>query len=173
MSRAFVKEDNAGEPPIIPQRPALPPGATNYITPQGLTQLKEELALLEAERAQTEANHEDEANRTRQLTILNAQLSALTQRLASARVIDPQTQPSDEVRFGATVELQTISGGKKNMKRLLTIVGVDEASIMENKIAFVAPLARAVIGAKVGQTVLLQMGKVAETVKVASVTYKR
>lgn len=173
MSRAFVKEDNAGEPPIIPQRPALPPGATNYVTPKGLRQLKDELAALEAERTQVEANHEDEANRTRQLTILNAQLSTLSQRLASARVVDPQSQPADEVRFGASVELRTISGGKKNLKRLFTIVGVDEASIQENKIAFVAPIARAVIGAKVGQKVLLKMGKLEETIEVASITYER
>lgn len=55
MSRAFVKEDNAGELPIIPPRAALPPGATNYVTPQGLEQLRAELIALEAERTKVEA----------------------------------------------------------------------------------------------------------------------
>lgn len=172
MSRAFVKEDNAGEPPIIPPRPALPPGATNYVTPQGLAQLKEELTALEAERAQVEANHEDEANRTRQLTILNGRLSALLQRLASARVIDPASQPEDEVRFGATVTLKTISGGKKGFVRTFTIVGVDEASIEAGKIAFIAPIARAVIGAKAGESIPLKMGKLEEVVEVTKIKYE-
>ncbi|GAA4431153.1 transcription elongation factor GreB [Pontibacter saemangeumensis] len=173
MSRAFVKENDAGEPPIIPPRAALPPGATNYVTPTGLEQLRAELSALEEERAKVEANHEDEANRTRQLTILNAQLKALTQRLTTAKVIDPRTQPADEVRFGATVTLLTRSGGRPGTKRTFTIVGVDEASVAAGKVAFVAPIARAVIGARVGQTVKLPMGGKEETLEIAALTYDR
>ena len=171
MSRAFVKEDNAGEPPIIPPRAALPPGATNYVTPQGLEQLRAELIALEAERAKVEANREDETARTRSLTILNAQLSALTQRLATAKVIDPLAQPPDEVRFGATVKLRTVSGSRVGSERIFTIVGVDEASVAEGKVAFVAPIARAVIGARVGETVQLRMGREEETMEVVSISY--
>ncbi len=171
MSRAFVKEDDAGEPPIIPQRAALPPGATNYVTAQGLAQLRAELNEMEQERSKVEASHDDEANRTRQLTILNAQLSALTLRLSSAKVIDPATQPSDEVRFGATVTLLTRSGGKPGTKRKFTIVGVDEASVAEGKVAFVAPIAVAVTGAHIGETVTMQMGGKDETMEVMDITY--
>lgn len=171
MSRVFVKEDNAGEPPIIPPRAALPPGATNYVTPQGLEQLRAELITLEAERAKVEANREDESARTRNLTILNAQLSALTQRLATAKVIDPLAQPTDEVRFGATVTLRTTSGNRSGLERVFTVVGVDEASVAAGKVAFVAPIARAVIGAKVGQTIKLRMGREEETMEVVSISY--
>ncbi|MCX2741500.1 GreA/GreB family elongation factor [Pontibacter anaerobius] len=171
MSRAFVKEDDAGEPPIIPPRAALPPGVTNYVTPQGLAQLRTELAELEAERTKVEANREDEANRTRQLSILNGRLSALHERLASARVIDPASQPANEVRFGAKVTLQTIKGPKPGMKRTFTIVGVDEADVAAGKIAFVAPIARAVGGARVGQTVSLKLGRNEELVEVTRITY--
>ncbi|OKL39578.1 GreA/GreB family elongation factor [Pontibacter flavimaris] len=171
MSRAFVKEDDAGEPPIIPPRAALPPGTTNYVTPTGLEQLRAELTQLEAERSRAEANREDEANRTRQLTILNARLSALNERLASARVIDPANQQPNEVRFGATVTLKTVKGPKPGMKRTFTIVGVDEADVAAGKVAFVAPIARAVVGAKAGEMVSLKLGKTEELVEVTGISY--
>lgn len=172
MSRAFVKEDDAGEAPIIPPRAALPPGVANYVTPGGLEKLREEMAQLEAERSKAEANHEDEANRTRQLTILNSQISALNNRLASAKVIDPANQPSGEVRFGAKVTLHTLQGGKVGLKRVFTIVGVDEADVAAGKIAFVAPIARAIQGAKAGQTVTLQLGKNEELVEITEISYQ-
>jgi transcription elongation factor GreB len=172
MSRAFVKEDDAGEPPIIPPRAALPPGVTNYVTPKGLEQLRAELSELEAERTKAEANRDDEANRTRQLTILNARLSALNERLASARVIDPSNQPPVEVRFGATVTLKTVKGPKPGMKRTFTIVGVDEADVAKGKVAFVAPIAKAVVGTGIGQTISLKLGKAEELVEVVGISYQ-
>ena len=172
MSRAFVKEDNAGEPPIIPPRAALPAGTPNYVTPRGLELLRSELAALEAQRTQIEANHENEANRTRQLTIINGRLSALTARLASAKVIDPRNQPSDEVRFGATISLRTLSGGKPGTEWRFTIVGVDEASIAEGRVAFVAPITQAILGAKLGQTITLRLGRTEELVTVTTINYE-
>lgn len=173
MSRAFVKEDDAGQPPIIPPRAALPPGTPNYVRPQGLKQLRAEQTKLEEQRAQVSQNHEDEANRTRQLTILNGQLSELNQRIASAKVVDPREQPVKEVRFGATVRLRTRSGGKPGMERKFTIVGVDEADIKENKIAFVAPIARAVSGASLGDRLPLRMDRIEEVVEVEEISYER
>jgi transcription elongation factor GreB len=172
MSRAFVKEDNAGEPPIIPPRAALPPGSPNYVTPRGLALLREELAALEVERAQAEANRDDEAHRTRQLTILNGRLSALTARLATAKVVDPRGQPADEVRFGATVTLRTRSGGKPGQERRFTIVGVDEAAVDTGHVAFVAPIARAVSGARLGQVITLRLGSTEEVAEVAAISYE-
>lgn len=119
-----------------------------------------------------EANREDEADRTRRLTILNAQLSALNERLATAKVVDPRTQPTDEVRFGATVTLLTQSGGRPGTKRTFTIVGVDEASVADGKVAFVAPIARAAIGAHIGQTVKLRLGREEEALEVVSISYE-
>lgn len=171
MSRAFVKEDDAGEPPLIPSRPALPPGTSNYVTPEGLQKLKEELDELEKERVTVEANHDDEANRTRQLTILNGRLSALYERISSAKVVDLQSQPADEVRFGATVTLRTIQGGKSGAIRTFKLVGVDEASIADGKIAFIAPIAKAITGAQKGQQVTVQLGRKQETVEVVSINY--
>ncbi|WP_299823117.1 GreA/GreB family elongation factor [uncultured Pontibacter sp.] len=171
MSRAFVKEDDAGQAPIIPPRAALPAGVSNYVTPQGLEQLRTELTELETERSQTEANHEDASERSRKLTILNSRISALAHRISSAKVIDPKGQPADEVRFGATVTLKTISGGKKGLKRTFTIVGVDEAAVEKGLIAFVAPIAKAVQGLRQGDQANLPMGRGEEVVEVEAIKY--
>ncbi|GAA4372467.1 GreA/GreB family elongation factor [Hymenobacter koreensis] len=171
MSRGFVKEDDSQQPPIIPPRAALPPNTPNYVTPRGLEQLREELAGLEAERARAEANRDNDTDRTRQLSLLNGQLSQLNSRIASAKVVDPRSQPTDEVRFGATVTLRTRSGGKVGFERKFTIVGVDEASVAEGKVAFVAPVARVVQGAKLGQLVTLKLGPREEEVEVTGIAY--
>lgn len=171
MSRAFTKEDDSLAAPIVPPRAPLPPGTPNYVTPNGLAQLRAELATLEAARTRAEANRENEADRTRQLSYLNAQLVALNERLASARLIDLRTQPPHEVRFGATVTLRTRSGAKPGTERRFTIVGVDEADVATGKIAFVAPIARAVQGARLGQVLPLPLGPQPETVEVARIEY--
>ncbi|MFB9862125.1 GreA/GreB family elongation factor [Rufibacter immobilis] len=171
MSRAFVKEDDAGEAPIIPPRAALPPGTLNYVTPSGLEQLHRELTELEEERSRAELNREDEANRTRQLTILKGQVSALQARIATAKVIEPQSQSPKEVKFGATVTLKTLKGKNAGQERTFTIVGVDEASVAQGKIAFVAPIAKAVIGAKLGQVLQLRFGSNEEEVQVTKINY--
>ncbi len=172
MSRAFVKEDESGLPPIIPPRAALPPGTPNYVTPPGLALLRAELDDLEGQRARIEANHNDEAERTRHLIIINGRLSALTDRLASAKVVDPRGQPTDQVRFGATVTLQTRNGQQPGTKRLFTIVGVDEASVAEGRVAFVAPIARALLGSSLGQTVTLRTGRGEEMTEVVAIAYQ-
>ena len=178
MSRGFTKEDDAQTPPIIPPRAALPPGTPNYVTPVGLGLLRAELATLEAERTQAEANHDNDTDRTHRLSLYNGRLALLLERLGSAKVVDPAGQPTTEVRFGATVTLRTISGGnqrsasaKAGFERRFTIVGVDEADVALGKVAFVAPIARAVQGAKLKQQVTLPLGPQAEVVEVTSIAY--
>ncbi|WP_201979080.1 GreA/GreB family elongation factor [Hymenobacter rubidus] len=171
MSRGFVKEDDAQTPPIIPPRAALPPGTPNYVTPRGLELLRAELATLEAERAQAEANRDNDTDRTHQLSFYNGRIALLTERLGSAKVVDPSGQPPKEVRFGATVTLRTVRGGKVGFERKFTIVGVDEADVALGKVAFVAPIARAVQGAKLKQQVALKLGSQEEVVEVTAIQY--
>jgi transcription elongation factor GreB len=171
MSRGFTKEDDAQTPPIIPPRAALPPGTPNYVTPHGLELLRAELSTLEAERAQAEANRDNDTDRTHQLSFYNGRIALLTERLGSARVVDPAGQPPKEVRFGATVTLRTVGGGKAGFERTFTIVGVDEADIAQGKVAFVAPIARAVLGAKLTQQVPLKLGPQEELVAVVGISY--
>ena len=171
MSRGFVKEDDAQTPPIIPPRAALPTGTPNYVTPQGLALLCAELVALEAGRATAEANHDNDTDRSHQLSLYNGRLALLAERVAGAKVVDPATQPAREVRFGATVVLRTRSGGQVGSERRFTIVGVDEAVVKAGKVAFVAPIARAVQGARLGQAVTLRLGPVEEVVEIVGITY--
>ncbi|GAA3988323.1 GreA/GreB family elongation factor [Hymenobacter antarcticus] len=171
MSRGFTKEDDAQTPPIIPPRAALPPGTPNYVTPAGLELLRAELATLEAGRAQAEANHDNDTDRTHRLSLFNGRLALLLERLGSAKVVDPAGQPAGEVRFGATVTLRTVRGGKVGFERTFTIVGVDEADVALGRVAFVAPIARAVQGLRLGKTAPLPLGPGPETVEVVGIEY--
>ncbi|MDD3293296.1 MAG: hypothetical protein PHG20_01250 [Geobacteraceae bacterium] len=130
MSRAFVKNDASDERILVPPRAPLPPGIVNYVTPRGMTLLREELAALEAERLEARKGREnanDDAELIRRLATLGHRIAELGRRIDSARVVNPLGQPGDEVRFGATVTVRTISGRNPGRIRRMTIVGVDEA----------------------------------------------
>jgi len=171
MSRGFTKEDDAQTPPLIPPRAALPPGTPNYVTPAGLELLRAELVTLEAARAQAEADHSNDTDRTHRLSLYNGRLALLLERIGSAKTVDPSGQPAGEVRFGATVTLRTVRGGKVGFERQFTVVGVDEADVALGKVAFVAPIARAVQGAKLKQQVPLKLGPQEEVVEVTAIRY--
>ena len=72
-----------------------------------------------------------------------------SQRLESAIVVDPSKEPQDEVHFGATVKAVDEDG---NAHRF-TIVGEDEADVATGKVSWMSPVAKAMIGARVGDTV--------------------
>ena len=167
MSRAFTKEEAPGGPALIPPRAPLPAGATNYVTPHGLDLLNAERVELEAERAALD-DLADEDERKRALAVLAGRLADLEARIASARVIRHESPP-DEVRFGATVTLTTADGEK----RQFTIVGVDEATTAPDLVAFLAPIARAVTGRAVGDTITLHTPRGEETLTVTEVRYRR
>lgn len=171
MSRAFVKDDAPEDPPLIPPRPPLPPGAANYVTPRGLALLRAEREELEAERARLHTADADDG-RKRDLAVAAGRLADLDARIASAKVVDPAGQPQDEVRFGATVTLRTLEGGRPGEERRLTLVGVDEASAAEGRVAFTAPVARAVLGKRVGETAALRTAHGEEQLEVVAVTYE-
>ena len=165
MSRGFVKEDDQEETPIIPPRAALPAGATNYVTPAGLELLKaEKEELTEQIASLTET---DERERRRALAVLNGKLNLLQERLTSARLLD-SVENTDEVRFGATVTYEIDGRGK----HAIQIVGVDEADIKKQKIAFTAPIAKALIGKKTGEVAELKLGGAeVRMLKVLAITY--
>lgn len=169
MSRGFVKEDDQEEAPLIPPRAALPPGVTNYVTRFGLEQLKTEKKELEQERANQPTDNETERRRAQMM--IDGKLRLVQERINSARVLDPAEQPKDEVRFGATVQLKTLSGSRKGSIRKFTIVGVDEASVKEGKIAFVAPIAKAIAGKKPAEIVTFQLGDTTEELRIENISY--
>ncbi|MGB0177184.1 MAG: GreA/GreB family elongation factor, partial [Owenweeksia sp.] len=85
--------------------------------------------------------------------------------------LNPEDQPENEVRFGAAVELKTLNGARKGTIRKFRIVGVDEASVKDGKIAFVAPIARAVVGKRVGEVAEFRLAGNSEQLEVLNIRY--
>ena len=166
MSRGFVKEGDQEETPIIPPRAALPAGAINYVTPTGMEQLQTEREQLEQERAALTTT--DEQQRRIELAVLNGKLDLLNERIVSARILDPAAQPLDKVRFGATVTYKISTSPNP---QTFQIVGVDEADVAKRKIAFVAPIAVALTGCKVGDIVPFKMGGESRKIEVVEIKY--
>jgi transcription elongation GreA/GreB family factor len=140
MSRAFVKElEDAVEE--LPDRPISP--HPNLVTPEGLARIEAEVARLQQEHA---AAHE--ANDRAALARAARDLRYWTARRASAQ---PVTAPSDrsKVHFGATVTVVRDDGRRQTFR----IVGEDEADPAHGTLSHVSPLARALFGKEVGDTV--------------------
>lgn len=146
MSRAFVKGDDSdlsGEE--VPERPISP--HPNYVTPLGLSQLRDKYEALIARHAQLKAAAEDFDKP--KLTEIERDLRYFSQRLESAIPVDVSSEPQDEVHFGATVKTEFAEGEVHEF----TIVGEDEADVATGKVSWQSPLAKALIGARVGDTV--------------------
>jgi transcription elongation factor GreB len=170
MSKAFTKED-AWEEPVVPPRAPLPAGVPNYVTPRGLALLRAELATLEAERQRLDAEHGDDVERRRKLAIVAGRLRDLSARIGSAELVDPRRQAHDRVRFGARVTLRTVSGARAGEERRLEIVGVDEADAANERVAFVAPIARAILGCEVGETASVHTPRGEELLQIIAIAY--
>jgi transcription elongation factor GreB len=94
----------------------------------------------------------------KRLREIDRRLSHLSKIMKAAKVVDPASQAArDQVRFGATVEL----ADEDDNRRTLTIVGDDEADASAGRIGWSAPLARALVGARIGdeRTVRLPAGE--------------
>ena len=165
MSRAFVKEEDQEEAPFIPPRAALPAGVTNYVTPRGMQQLLDEKQALEREKA--ELSLEDESEQRKALATLNGKLQLLTERINSAHVLPPP-ESADEARFGARVKLKVVG---KSLTQEFQIVGVDEANVQQQKIAFVSPMARAITGKKAGEVAQLSLGREVRELEILAIDY--
>lgn len=164
MSRGFVKEDDQEEVPMVPPRAALPMGTPNLVTELGLQLLEAERRTLEADIRAIDTT--DERERRIALGFLNGKMALLLERINSAQVV-PLVSAA-EVRFGATVTYQM-----KAAKKAFTfkIVGVDEADVKEQKIAFVSPIAKALLGAKAGDEVVLNLGSEQRILRVLELAY--
>jgi transcription elongation factor GreB len=149
MSRAFVKEDAAGERPVVPPRAPLPEGVPNLVTASGLRALELERQALMVEREALEAGRDDDAERARALLVVHERLAELEARLASAVLAPPPTDPSRDVALGAGVRVRRADGRELRFR----IVGVDEADPGRGAVAFTAPLAAAVLGRRLGDAV--------------------
>lgn len=89
-------------------------------------------------------------------SFIEGRIQTINGTLARAQVIDPTQIKSDKVVFGATVLLEDSEEGKKLTYK---IVGVDEADIKKGKIGITSPIARALIGKKEGDEVVVNAPK--------------
>lgn len=162
MSRAFVKEGDGDLDPL-PDLPISP--HPNYVTPRGLAALQARLldtqSTLTALRARPERlNKLPEAAAERDIRYLEA-------RLRSAILIDPATQPLTEVAFGLCVTTRDASGRLARYE----ITGEDETDAALGRIAPTSPLARALLGAQVGDEVSWQKPSGTITLEILEISH--
>lgn len=150
MSRGFVKEDDlelAGTD--LPERPISP--HPNYVTPFGLKQLRDAVENLESERLNF-INRKEDPNAQQKLAEIDRDLRYFFARLENSQCVDPNNQPKETALFGAYVKVEDENGETHQFH----IVGEDEADISAQKVSYVSPIAKALIGKKVGDQVIWQ-----------------
>ncbi len=181
MSKAFTKETDHDDDDDLPSGPALPAGGKNYITPAGHARLRAELLhLLDVERPKVvEIVHWAASNGDRsengdylygkkRLREIDRRIRFLTKRLDIAVVVDASVhQGSDQVFFGATVTYAREDGTEVTV----TIMGIDEADSAQGQISWVAPVAQALLKARVGDEVRLRTPAGWENLEVLAVAY--
>ena len=134
-------------------RAYLPEGVPNYVTKEGLEALKEELKNLEAERVKAGDNYI-------MVNFIDASIKLLVDRINSAVEVDLSKSNKDAVSFGAWVRYNG---------RVVRIVGVDEADVNKGLISFISPIAKSLIGKKVGDVIEL---KGSEKITVEEVSFE-
>ena len=103
----------------------------------------------------------------KRLREIDRRLQHLSRIMKQAKVVDPALQATDQVRFGATVEL----ADEDDARRILTIVGDDEADATEGRIGWSAPIARALIGARVGDERIVRLPAGEKSYEVMRIDY--
>ncbi|WP_090080496.1 GreA/GreB family elongation factor [Halpernia frigidisoli] len=166
MSRGFVKEDDQEEVPMVAPRADLPEGTENFVTRTGMDLLLEEREILTAEMENLDKSQEKEYRIS--FNHINAKLQLLNERITSAKIIDPEKLPQDEVHFGATV---TFKNAANNLKQTFQIVGVDEADIKKQKISFITPLAKVLMHKKIGEKAVLNLGERQNEFEILEIKY--
>ena len=154
--------------------------AKNYITPGGYRRLQDELTRLwKVERppmvatvAWAAGNGDRSENGDyiygkKKLREIDRRIRYLSKTLDSAVVVDNAGKTHDRVRFGATVTIANEAGDERDV----TIVGVDELDVGDARVSWRSPLARALLTAKVGDTVTLQAPRGPQRLEIVAVRY--
>jgi transcription elongation factor GreB len=152
----------------------------NYITPGGFRRLQEELARLwKVERppivttvAWAAGNGDRSENGDyiygkKKLREIDRRIRYLSKSIDRAVVVDNAGKPFDRVRFGATVTIQRETGEAREV----TIVGVDELEAGDARVSWRSPLARALLTARVGDTVTLRAPRGLERIEILDLRY--
>ena len=179
MSKAFTRESETEDDEV--GLPPLPAGGKNYITPKGYAALRAELFdLIDNERPKVvdivhwAASNGDRSENgdyiygKKRLREIDRRIRFLTKRLEIAEVTDPSVHlGKDQVFFGATVTYVEEAGDE----RTVTILGIDEADSLKGEVAWISPIARALIKAREGDVVKLVTPVGVREVEVLRVLY--
>jgi len=152
------------------------------MTADGLARLEEELrhlktverpavirAIAEArEHGDLSENAEYHAARERQ-SFIEGRVMELEDKIARAEIIDVSKLSGKQIKFGATV---TLIDEDTEEKLTYQIVGEDEADIKARRLAITAPLARALVGKSVGDTVEVTTPGGSKSYEVSKVAFK-
>jgi transcription elongation factor GreB len=183
------KPDASGdEPDHAPEGASDAPrvAVKNYVTPAGLERLKDEHRfLLTKERpavtkvvawAASNGDRSENADYQygkRRLRAIDSRIRFLIKRIDAALVVDPELprtgRAASQVFFGATVRYANAAG----IERVVSIVGLDEVDLDRDHISWVSPLARALINARPGDSVVLHAPRGAEQLRVIDGRYQR
>ncbi|WP_313000914.1 transcription elongation factor GreA [Brevundimonas sp.] len=142
MSVAFTREEDLEATAAdLVDRPVSP--HPNHVTPEGLAQIEAELAAARAAYSGAQVKGAIEADRTA-MARATRDLRYWSARRASAQLLE--TTPDGRVRFGGLVTIEREDGRTQAWR----IVGEDEADPAKGSVSHVSPLARALMGKRVG-----------------------
>jgi transcription elongation factor GreB len=162
------------------ERP-LPSGAQAYMTPAGAARFRAELhALMRVERPKiVEIVHWAAGNGDRsengdylygkkRLREIDKRARFLGRRLENAEIVDPAAQTNrNQVFFGATVTFVNDA----DVERTVMIVGADEADLSRGEVSLYSPIARALLRARIGDSVTMHGPAGAEPVEILKISY--
>ncbi len=158
MSVAFTREEDLEATAAdLADRPISP--HPNLVTPEGLAAIEAELASARAAYTAAQVQGSIESDRTA-MARATRDLRYWSARRASAQLVEP-TKDDGAVRFGGSVSIEREDGRAQTWR----IVGEDEADPAAGSVSHVSPLARAVMGKRVGDEVTVA-GQSAEIVAV-------
>ncbi len=180
MSKAFTKEQDSPDDDEPELEAGQPQGVKNYITPAGYARLKAELKrLLDVERPEVvgvvhwAASNGDRSENgdyiygKKRLREIDRRIRFLIKRLEIAEVVDPKDGERDGAFFGATVSVRDSAG----TERSVSIVGMDEVDPARGRVSWVSPIARALLKAREGDTVMLRTPSAMEQLEVVRIRY--
>ena len=184
MSKAFTKEtDGEDDEDLAEDAPILPAGTKNYMTATGFDALRREYRdLLHVERPKIvevvswaagngdRSENGDYLYGKKKLREIDRRVRFLSKRLEIAEVVDPTQRTNfDQIFFGATVTYAR----EDDSEHTVTIVGIDEADVDKAQVSWISPIARALMKARVGDTVEIRTPAGRETIEVVKIAYER
>ena len=102
-------------------------------------------------------------------SFIEGRIQEINGKMPNLHVVDPEQSRSEAIAFGATVMLVLVETDEKLRYQ---IVGPDEADIKANRISYLSPIARALIGKRTGEVVMVRVPKGEVEVEIGTIRYE-